>query len=65
MKIEFEALVKEFKAKALQSLDKGFEVKLQGESKNMEWLVKAPADRTVKVTIEIEDGNDTCNTGEC
>jgi hypothetical protein len=31
----------------------------------MEWLVKAPADKTVKVTIEIEDGNDTCNTGEC
>ena len=51
MEIKFRALVKEVKAKALVSLDKGFEVKLQGDSK-MAVLVDAPADKEVEVVIK-------------
>ena len=58
MIIEFTALVKEFKAKALQSLDKGFEVKLQGGAPIMFLLAQAPADQEVKVRIEWKDGNE-------
>ena len=50
MKIEFEAMVREFKSKALVSLDKGYEVKLQGD-RGMSELVHAPADANVKVVI--------------
>ncbi len=66
MQIEFEALVKQFKSTALQSLDKGFEVRLIGESPMMVLLAQAPADKTVKVKVEWEDGTetDTCNAGK-
>lgn len=58
MKVNFLALVKEVKVKALISLDKGFEVKLQGEDFAMAELVNAPADNSVKVTIEWEEVED-------
>ena len=61
MKLEFKALVKEYKAKALVSLDKGHEVKLQGGSSVMADLAKAPADKEVNVIVEWseEDGDGT------
>ena len=55
MKVEFQALVKELKSKALVSLDKGFEVKLRGEDPNMGLLAFAPAGTTAKITIEWKD----------
>lgn len=63
MIIEFKALVKEFKSKALQSLDKGFEVRLQGGNPLMSLLAQAPADNEVKVRIEWDD-RATTGTGE-
>ena len=58
MEVNFTALVKEFKSKALQSLDKGFEVKLQGENPVMVLLAQAPANQEVNVKIEWKDGRD-------
>ena len=48
--VEFNALVKEVKVKALVSLDKGVAVILQGDA-NMAQLVEAPADKEVKVIV--------------
>lgn len=48
IEIEFIALIKEVKSKALVSLDKGFEVKLQGSDKIIAKLFDAPADQEVK-----------------
>ena len=56
MIVEFEALIKEVKAKALASLDKGYEIKIQGENENMFKLAQAPADATVTVRVEWDDG---------
>ena len=55
MKVKFDALVKECKSKALVSLDKEYEVKLQGANLNMALLAHAPADNQVKVTVEWDD----------
>jgi hypothetical protein len=55
MKIELQALIKEVKAKALVSLDKGYEVKLQGEDIVMADLAKAPADQKAKIMVEWND----------
>lgn len=52
MKVEFSALVKGFSSKALLSLDKSFEARLQGIDPEMMKLAAAPADREVKITIE-------------
>jgi len=54
MEVKFKCLVKEVKMKNLVSLDKGFEVKLQGEDKDMIFLSAAPADTIVNVTINWE-----------
>jgi len=51
-KVEFSALIKEVKAKALVSLDKGYEVKIQGSNPEMAKLTQTPADGEVKITIE-------------
>lgn len=65
MKVEFRALVKECKGKALASLDKGFEVKLWGEDEKMGLAMFAPAGKTVAITIEWEDDeNGTGADGE-
>lgn len=51
MEVTFNAIVREVKVKALMSLDKGYQVIIQGENTEMSKLVDAPADGEVKVTI--------------
>ena len=53
MEVQFNALIKQVKSKALVSGDKGYEVLLQGESPYMGLLVNAPADRQIicKITL--------------
>ena len=51
-KIQFTAIVKEVKCKALVSLDKGYEIRLQGEEAEMGKAMDVPADQTANVTIE-------------
>ena len=51
VQVEFKALIKQVKSKALVSLDKSYEIILQGEAKAMGELVKAPSDEMVEVVI--------------
>lgn len=48
---KFRALVKKVSSKALVSLDKSYQILLQGEDKSMAALVNAPADQEAEVTI--------------
>ena len=54
MIIKFSGLVKEFKSKALASMDKGYSVLIIGEDVSMRELALAPADKQVKITVEFE-----------
>lgn len=51
MKYKFKALIKKVTSKALVSLDKGYEVILQGGDKEMGKLIDAPADKEVEICI--------------
>jgi len=59
--ITFNALIKKVTVKSLASLDKGYEVVLQGEDKGMSKLVDAPSDEQVTIKViysdEIQEGS--------
>ena len=48
---KFRALIKKVSSKALVSLDKSYQVLLQGEDKGMAALIDAPADQELEITI--------------
>jgi len=52
VEIRFRALIKKVGSKALVSLDKSYQILLQGEDKRMAELINAPADQEAKVTIK-------------
>ena len=47
----FKAIIREVKVKALASLDKGFQVIIQGENPEISKLVDAPADGEVEIIV--------------
>ncbi len=53
--VKFKALVREVKAKALVSLDKGFSFMAQGEDENIKRLMDAPADQECLWTVSWDE----------
>ena len=49
---KFRALVKEVHSKALVSLDKSYQILLQGEDDRMAELINAPADQEAEIIIK-------------
>ena len=54
-KVKFKALIKKVTSKALASLDKGYQVTLQGGDRRMAELVNAPADEEVEITVKYKE----------
>jgi len=52
---KFRALVKEVHSKALVSLDKSYQILLQGEDSQMGELINAPADQEAEVIIKYSE----------
>ena len=49
---QFRALVKKVGSKALVSLDKSYQILLQGEDGRMSGLINAPADQEAEITVK-------------
>lgn len=50
--VRFNAIIREVKIKALASLDKGFQVVIQGENPEIKKLADAPADGEVEIMVK-------------
>ena len=48
---KFNALIKKVSSKALVSLDKSYQILLQGEDNRMAALIEAPPDQEAEITI--------------